>query len=92
MLEVPELHPRAEGKGKLDCKVGAGQVCSIQPRGVPRWPRAPGSTGEAHHQPACLTEMGWATRVAGQQIKKGHIFASSSYPPTPHSLVSETTK
>lgn len=32
------------------------------------------------HQPACLTEMGQATRTAGEQIKKGHIFASSSSP------------
>lgn len=32
------------------------------------------------HQPACLTETGQATRTAGEQIKKGHIFASSSSP------------
>lgn len=32
------------------------------------------------HQPANLTEMGQATGTAGRQIKKGHIFATSSSP------------
>lgn len=32
------------------------------------------------HQPANLTEMGQATGTAGEQIKKGHIFATSSSP------------
>lgn len=41
-------------------------------------------------QPANLTEMGQATETAGEQIKKGHIFAASSSLPVPHSLVSET--
>lgn len=32
------------------------------------------------HLPANLTEMGQATETAGEQIKKGHIFATSPSP------------
>lgn len=32
------------------------------------------------HQPARLTQTGQATRTAGEQIKKGHIFAYSTSP------------
>lgn len=40
----------------------------------------PAALESQQHQPANLTEMGQATGTAGEQIKKGHIFATSSSP------------
>lgn len=44
------------------------------------------------NQMACLTEMGQATWTAGELIKKGHIFASSSSPATTPQLGFGNTK
>lgn len=70
MMDVPGLYPRAKGKEKLDCNVEAGKVCSRWHTGVPRRPRAPGSTGE----PATPTSQpdrdgpgNWDSRRADQE-------------------------
>lgn len=89
-MEATGLYPEPRGrKSSMQCggRAGLQQVAHRNPK---KGQGLLAALERQQHQPANLTEMHQAIETAGEQIKKGHIFATSSSLPVPHSLVWET--